>query len=61
MGLICADFLTPSDDITFSAQADAFKRRRAHDQYDDFAMLEARDTEPVAFFGGKDYLNSFTR
>lgn len=60
-GLIRADFLTPVYDITFSAQADAFKRRRARDAYDDLNMLEARDTEPVIFFGGKDYLPLFCR
>lgn len=60
-GLIRADFLTPAYDITFSAQADAFKRRRARDAYDDLNMLEARDKEPVVFFGGKDYLPLFCR
>lgn len=60
-GLIRADFLTPVYDITFSAQADAFKRRRTRDAYADFNMLEGRDDEPVAFFGGKDYLPLFYR
>lgn len=60
-GLIRADFLTPSYDITFSAQAEAFRRRRARDAFDDLNMLEARDTEPVVFFGGKDYLPLFCR
>lgn len=60
-GLIRADFLTPAYDITFSAQADAYKRRRAHDAYADFNMLEGRGNEPVAFFGGKDYLPLFCR
>ncbi|MBK9584828.1 MAG: hypothetical protein IPO55_02795 [Alphaproteobacteria bacterium] len=48
-------------DITFSSQADAYKRRRAHDAYADFNMLEGRSDEPVAFFGGKDYLPLFCR
>lgn len=60
-GLIRADFLTPVYDITFSAQADAFKRRRSRDIYYDLNMLEWRDTEPVIFFGGKDYLPLFCR
>ncbi|MCL4677164.1 MAG: hypothetical protein KJ017_01065 [Alphaproteobacteria bacterium] len=60
-GLLCADFLTPAYDITFSAQAEPFKRRRAHDAYADFNMLEGRQSEPVAFFGGKDYLPLFCR
>ncbi len=60
-GLIRSDFLTPAYDITFSAQAELFKRRRALDAYADFNMLEGRDAEPVAFFGGKDYLPLFYR
>jgi hypothetical protein len=60
-GLIRADFLTPAYDITFSVQADAFKRRRPGDAYADFNMLDRRGSEPVAFFGGKDYLPLFRR
>lgn len=60
-GLIRSDFLTPAYDITFSAQADAFKRRGKRDAYDDLNMLEGRSNEPVAFFGGKDYLPLFCR
>ncbi len=58
-GLIRADFLTPSYDITFSAQADPFKRRRSSDAYADIGMLEGQQNEPVTFFGGKDYLKLF--
>lgn len=58
-GLIRSNFLTPTYDITFSAQADAFKRRRASDAYADFSMLEGNSDEPVAFFGGKVYLPLF--
>jgi hypothetical protein len=32
-GLIGASFLTPYYDITFTAQADAYKRRRKNDRY----------------------------
>lgn len=61
-GLIRADFLTPAYDITFSARADAFKRRHhTRDAYEDLNMLEGRDNEPVAFFGGKDYFDLFCR
>ena len=60
-GLIRSDFLTPTYDITFSAQAEPFKRRKPSDAYADFNMLEGRDAEPVAFFGGKDYLPLFCR
>ena len=58
-GLIRADFLTPVYDITFSSQADPFKRRKARDQYDDFNMLGTRGNESVAYFGGKDYLRLY--
>ena len=60
-GLIRADYLTPTYDITFSAQAEPFQRRRPSDAYADFNMLEGRSDEPVAFFGGKDYLPLFCR
>jgi hypothetical protein len=60
-GLIRADFLTPSYVVTFSAQAEPFKRRRSSDAYADFNMLEGQQNEPVAFFGGKDYLKLFCR
>jgi hypothetical protein len=60
-GLIRADFLTPSYDITFSAQADPFNRRRATDAYADFNMLDTGNSGPVVFFGGKDYLPLFAR
>ena len=58
-GLIRADFLTPSYDITFSPSADAYKRRRKADQYDDFRMLRDDTEDDIVFFGGKDYLPLF--
>jgi hypothetical protein len=58
-GLIRADFLTPTYDITFSASADAYKRRRKKDQYDDFRMLPGATKRNIVFFGGKDYLPLF--
>jgi hypothetical protein len=58
-GLIRADFLTPSYDITFSLSADPHKRRRKTDRYDDFRMLPAETEEHVVFLGGKDYLPLF--
>ena len=59
-GLIPVDFLTPNYDITFSPQADAYKRRRKRDRYEDFSMLSKDDTcETVAFLGGKDYVPLF--
>ena len=58
-GLIRADFLTPSYDITFSSSADAYKRRRKTDRYDDFRMLPSNTKSDIVFFGGKDYLPLF--
>jgi hypothetical protein len=58
-GLIRADFLTPYYDITFSASADNYKRRRKTDRYQDFRMLCDETDEVVVFFGGKDYLPLF--
>jgi hypothetical protein len=61
-GLIRADFLTPDYDITFSAAArakDVYKRRKNGSSYADFSMLPRDTTEPILFFGGKDYLPHF--
>ena len=58
-GLIPADFLTPYYDITFSGNAEKYKRRGRRDAYDDFRMLPGNTTNPVVFFGGKDYVNLF--
>ncbi len=58
-GLIAADFLTPAYDITFSPSADKHKRRRKNDRYDDLRMLPPDTTEPVVFFGGRDYMGLF--
>ena len=58
-GLISAAFLTPSYDITFSASADAYKRRKRTEAYEDFCMLPANSSEDLYFFGGKDYVPTF--
>ena len=58
-GLIAADFLTPSYNITFSPSADKYKCRRRKDRYDDLRMLPANTAEPIVFFGGKDYVGLF--
>ena len=60
-GLVSASFLMPYYDITFTAQAEAYKRRRKADHYNDFTMLSAGTREPVLFLGGKDYLPLFDR
>ena len=58
-GLIRADFLTPAYDITFSPDAEKYKRRRKKDQYDDFNMLPQETGDDIVFFGGKDYVGLF--
>jgi hypothetical protein len=60
-GLISSSFLTPDYDITFSASAEAYKRRRRTDSYRDLRMLPDRTTAPIVFLGGKDYLPLFAR
>jgi len=55
-GLIGADFLTPGYDITFSNQADLYKRRRKSDEYNDLMMLPTDGYEPVVFFVSKAYI-----
>ena len=61
-GLIRSDFLTPGYDITFSAQAPLYARRRSGDRYDDFRMLgPGVPGDEVHFFGGADYLPHFAR
>jgi len=58
-GLIKADFLVPDYDITFSSQADSWKRRNSRDVFHDFAQMTQAELsvgEPIYFFGGKDYL-----
>ncbi len=63
-GLIRADFLLPNYDITFSSQAEAWKRRDKRDVFADFAQLthaDLSDAEDVYFFGGKDYLPLYYR
>lgn len=58
-GLIAATFLTPMYDITFSAQADAYKRRKKSHSYRDLCMLPQDTTDPIVFFGSKDYASLF--
>ena len=60
-GLLSAEFLTPKYDITFSAARNVqlFKRRKRHAIYHDFRMLPSETTEPIVFFGGRDYISLF--
>lgn len=60
-GLIRADFLTPQYDITFSASAEAYKRRKGTDCYSDFCALAETESDPIVFLGGKDYQPLFCR
>jgi hypothetical protein len=57
-GLIRADFLTPYYDITFSAQAEPYKRRRKNDRYRDLNMLGGA-ADDIVLFGCNDYLPLF--
>ena len=58
-GLIPASFLTPNYNITYSQQAEPYKRRRKKDLYKDFCLLPRGGADRLVFFGGKDYLESF--
>lgn len=58
-GLLKAAFLTPSYDITFSALAEDFVRRRKGDYYRDFCVLPDDAEGPIVFFGSKEYVPLF--
>ena len=60
-GLIPAPFLTPDYDITFSGNAEAYKRRRKQDRYADFSMLPKDASHPIHFLGGKGYVPFFLK
>ena len=54
-GILPATFLTPDYDITFSSQADPWKRRGKRDRYADFPIPDDSD-ETLLFFGSSSYL-----
>ena len=61
-GLIPAPFLTPDYDITFSVNAEAYKRRRQQDDwYADLSMLPEDAPHPIHFVGGKSYVPFFLK
>ena len=63
-GLIPANFLTPCYDITFSNQADTYKRRRKRDDYRDLQMLPTDTREEIVCFVSQGYiplLNELTK
>jgi hypothetical protein len=57
-GLVTAKYLLPDYDITFSAMAEPYKRRRKQEVYQDFCALKD-DADDILFLGGKDYLPLF--
>ena len=61
-GLIRADFLTPSYDITFTSAVKKkapWKHRHRRDAYNDFRHLAVPCGEEIFFVGGKDYVPLF--
>ena len=60
-GLIPSSFLTPFYDITFSASAEEWKRRKKRDAYADLSKIPNDRDEQILFVGGKDYLPLFLR
>jgi len=63
-GLVRADFKLPMYDITFTSQVKKerpWTYRRKSDAYRDFSHLPDNTTDPVYFFGGKDYVDLFCR
>jgi len=63
-GIISADFLTPSYDITFSrppGAKDRYKWRRPEDRYEDFCQLPRTSADRIVFLGGVKYLPAFER
>lgn len=58
-GLVRADFLLPSYDITFSPRAEDYKRRRPADAFTDLNQIPRAASGPLVFIGGKDYLPLF--
>lgn len=60
-GLIPSSFLTPYYDITFTTNAESWKRRTKKDAFADLCMLPKDTEENVVFLGGKDYLPLFMR
>lgn len=60
-GLLPATFLTPNYDITFSGQAEPYKRRRRSDLYQDFVSLPNDADALMTFFGSKNYAPLFVQ
>ncbi|MGH6824264.1 hypothetical protein [Methyloceanibacter sp.] len=60
-GLVGASYLTPAYDITFSVSGAPHARRRQRDIYRDLCLLPDDVTEPIVFFGGRDYVPLFCK
>ena len=58
-GLIPAGYLTPQYDITFSTQAEKWKRRGKRDLFRDVCHIPEGFKGTIEFFGGKDYARIF--
>ena len=58
-GLISAEYLTPQYDITFSTQAEKWKRRGKRDSFRDVCHIPEGFKATIEFFGGKDYARVF--
>ena len=58
-GLISAAFLTPQYDITFSPNAEKWKRRGKRDRYSDACHIPEEFGGTIEFFGGKKYAGFF--
>ena len=59
-GLINADFLTPAYDITFAASGErGIRRNKSARFFKDLCLLPETSTEPIVFFGGRNYVPLF--
>ena len=58
-GLVSCEFLLPNYDITFSASAKEWKRRRRRDPYQDMCHLPHGYKDRILLLGGKDYVPLF--
>ena len=63
-GLIGASYLTPNYDITFNKKAKQkapWTFRKQDDHFEDLRQLSNDTSEPVVFFGGRDYVPLFCK
>ena len=58
-GLVRADYRLPYYDITFSSQAEAYKKRKMAEQYNDEMKIPRDTTRPIIFFGSMGYIDLF--